>query len=226
MTTKLSLSRDTQEILKNMSTINNSLKFEAGNVLRTMNASGSIVMEADIAETFPQTFSIYELNKLLAVLNLQTMRDAELAFEDDGKKVVIQAGRNKVDYFFTSESFVTHPGKSMKIPSADLSLTVSEADLEGFTKAAATLGHKILEFRAEGGEVSLVASTPELDTSNDYVVGMGQTEAADGRYRIKADNFKVLPGDYDIVICARGIMSAFHKSRPVRYFFGLERAGS
>lgn len=220
--TKVSLSRDTQEILKNMSSINNSLKFEAGSVLRTVNATGSIVMEADIAETFPQTFSIYELNKLLAVLNLQTMRDAELVFDDD-KKVVIQAGRNKVDYFFTNESFVTHPGKQMVLPSADMSLTVSEADLEGFTKAAATLGHKILEFRAEGGQAFLVASTPELDTSNDYVVGMGDTEAADGRYRIKSENFKVLSGDYDIVICARGIMSATHKTRPVRYFFGLER---
>ena len=218
----LALSKDTLEILKNMSAINNSLKFEEGSVLKTVSPAGSVIMEATVAETFPITFSIYELNKFLNVLNLPTMKDAELMFEDD-KKVVIKAGKTKINYFFANEGFVQHPGKTVVLPTVDLDVIVTEQDLDGFTRAAAALGHKILEFRAEGGNAFLVASTPEMDTSNDYVVELCDTEAEDGSYRIKAENFRVLNGDYHIQVCAKGIMRVQHQTRPIACFFGLER---
>lgn len=222
------LSPETLQILKNMAAINPSLKFTAGNVLRTVAPAGSILMEATVAETFPVDFSIYELSKLLTVLNLPNMKGAELHFDDpNNAKMTIKAAKAKIDYFFTSNKFTAHPGKQIALPSVDLEVIVTEADLDSFTKAASALDHKILEFRAEGGKAYLVASTPALDTSNDYVqeleLDASKPVPVDGSYKIKADSFKVLPGDYLIQICGKGIMSCKHQTREVIYHFGLER---
>lgn len=226
MSNIVKLSKDTLEVLKVMSTINNSLKFEAGSTLKTISAGGSIIMEAEIAETFPQGFSIYEMNRFLNVLNLANMKDAQLEF-NDGNKVTIRSGKSKVDYYFSSETFVQHPGKQIQLPTVDLKVTLTEEDIDNFVKGAAALGHKILAFRAVGGAVSLVATTPEVDTSNDMEIGLdledGATAPADGTYRIKLENLKVLPGDYVVEICGRGIIRLEHKTRKVITFIGLEK---
>lgn len=150
------------------------------------------------------------------------MKDAELHFDDD-KKVVIKSGRTKIDYFFTADGFVVHPGKSIVLPSEDLVLEVTQEDLENIIKSASTLGHKILEFRVKEGKLSLAATTPAVDTSNDMVIEYGDTEAEDGSFKIKFDHMKLIPGDYHITICSKGISVFQHKTRKVKTYIGLEK---
>lgn len=226
MSNIVQISKETLEILKVMASINNSIKILAGNVLKTISPNGSVIMETEIAETFPQDFAIYELNRLLAVLNLNNMKDAVLEFSDD-KKIVIRAGKVAIDFFFANEEFVSHPGKTVQLPSVDLSVELTQENIDDFVKGAAALGHKILAFRAENGVVKLVATTPEIDTSNNMEIELPAVDGAeapiDGEYKIKLEYVKLIPGDYLIQICSRGIMRLEHKTRKVVSFIGLER---
>lgn len=226
MSNIVTLSNDTREILKVMASINNSLKFVAGNELKTISANGSVIMEATIEETFPQGFSIYEMNRFLNVLGLPNMKEAALEFNDE-KKVTIRSGKSHVNYFFSSDEFAQHPGKAIVLPTVDLDVNLTQEDIDNFVKGAAALGHKILAFRAAGGVVSLVATTPEMDTSNDMEIELaleeGATAPTDGEYKIKLEYVKLLPGDYRVQICAKGIMRLEHKTRKVVSFIGLEK---
>ena len=218
----IKLSKDSLEIIKNASLINNSLKFTATNEIKTIAASGAIIMEATLAEVFPKEFSVYELNKFLSVLNLATMKDAELVFEDD-KLVTIQSGKSKINYYFTSQQFVQHPNKAIKLPSVELETEIDAETLEGFTKAASALGHKMMIFRVSAKKSYLVATTPELDTSNDYVFELGDVDTVDGDYKLKIENLKLIPGDYEVQISAKGLAAFKHKTRPIMFYMGLER---
>lgn len=229
MTTSVTLSKEEIEVLRNVSTINNSLKFKPGNLIKTMSPCQAILLEAEIDNVFPQEFSIYELNKFLNVLTLPTLKDAQLVFDDD-KKVTIDGGTSRVQYYFTDQSFVNHPDKQIKLPTVDLKVTITGETLDGFSKAAAALGHKILGFRVADGLGSLVATTPDIDTSNDYVVDLGvaldgdDEKAEDGYYKLKVENLKILPGDYAFEICKAGIMKLAHTTRKITYFLGLEKS--
>lgn len=224
------LSKDTLEVLRNISSINNSLKFKPGNVIKTMSPCQSILMEATIAEVLPIEFSIYELSKLLNVLGLPTLQGASLDFDDD-KKVVINGGASKVSYFFTDQSFVTHPDKTVALPSIDLNVVLTATVLDGFAKAASALQHKIMALKVEGGKAFLVATTPENDTANEYTVELGDalageasdTVAPDGLYKLKVDNLKIIPGDYRFEVCSKGIIKVSHQTREITYYLGLER---
>jgi hypothetical protein len=225
MSNTVKLSAETRDLLKVVASINNSIKIEAGNVIRTVMPSGAVVFEAEIAETFPETFSIYELNRLLSVLNLPNLKDADLIF--GGKNYVeIRSGKTSIEYKFTNENFVTHPGRPVALPSEDLKVDLSDTDLSNLEKMANALGHKILEFRVQGGKVFLTTTSPDLnETSNNSLIELGDANGAeDGSYRIKFENLILPSGDYKVTICKAGISSFEHAVKKIKVFVGLEKA--
>jgi len=74
----MKLSEDTINVLKNFSTINQSLQVKPGNVLKTISPLKTVFVEATVTETFPKEAAVYDLNKLLAKVSLY--KEAELDF--------------------------------------------------------------------------------------------------------------------------------------------------
>ena len=64
----MKLSENTVGFLKNYATINQSLEFREGNLLRTVSPLNTILASVEISEDFPKTFPIYELNRFLGTL--------------------------------------------------------------------------------------------------------------------------------------------------------------
>lgn len=220
------LSSETLAILKIASTINKSLGFKKGSEIKTVSATGAIVMEASIQESFPSDFAIYELNKLLGVLALPAFKDAELVFEDGvDTHLIVKAGSSKIKYFYTAEDFVQHPGKTIQLPKVDVEFTLQRDILENFEKAAAALGHKFIKFKVEDKNLFLIATDPSQDTSNDYIVDMGANEADNFEASIKLENLKLVPGDFKLQLLkmgSKGISRWEHLTRKITTFIGLE----
>ena len=86
----MKLSNETLAILKNFSTINPSISFKKGNKLATVSSLHNIVAYADIEETIPVDFCIYDLNKFLSLISM-LKGSSELEFDDNN---VIITGLN------------------------------------------------------------------------------------------------------------------------------------
>ena len=82
----MKLSESTLSLLKNFSTINQSLLFKQGSRLRTISVMKKILAEVTIDEEFPKDFGIYDLNQFLNGLGLH--QSPELDFENDGHVVI------------------------------------------------------------------------------------------------------------------------------------------
>ena len=76
----MKLSEHTTSVLKNFATINQNLVIKEGSELLTMSAMKNIVAKADVEETFPKEFAIYDLNEFLAALSIFAVPILE--FED------------------------------------------------------------------------------------------------------------------------------------------------
>ena len=61
----MKLSDKTLSLLKNFSTINQSLLFKQGNRLRTISVMKNILAEVTIEEELPKDFGIYDLSQFL-----------------------------------------------------------------------------------------------------------------------------------------------------------------
>ena len=68
--TDMKLSDKTIKLLKNFSSINQSILFKEGSKLRTISVMKNILAEATVDEEFPKDFGIYDLVQFLIGLDL------------------------------------------------------------------------------------------------------------------------------------------------------------
>ena len=215
----MKLSDRTINLLKNFSSINQSILFKEGNSLRTISVMKNILAEANIAEDIPRDFGIYDLNQFLNGLNLH--QSAELDFQNDGY-VVIKEGRSRSKYFFADPNvIVTPPEKSISLPTEDVCFTLDTNQLDKLLKAAAVYQLPDLSAVGEDGVVKLVVRDKKNETSNDFSVVVGETEC-EFSFNFKVENIKIIPGSYDVVV-SKKLLSRFKSTQyDLTYYIALE----
>ena len=215
----MKLSDKTLTLLKNFSSINQSILFKQGNSLRTISVMKNILAEATIEEDLPKDFGIYDLNQFLNGLNLH--QNAELDFQNDNY-VVIKEGKSRSKYFFADPNvIVTPPDKDIALPSEDVCFLLDTKELDKLLKAAAIYQLQDLSVIGEAGVVKLVVRDKKNDTSNDFSVIVGETED-EFSFNFKVENIKILPGNYEVVI-SRKLLSRFKNTGfNVTYHIAME----
>jgi len=215
----MKLSDRTINLLKNFSSINQSILFKEGNSLRTISVMKNILAEANIAEDIPRDFGIYDLNQFLNGLNLH--QSAELDFQNDGY-VVIKEGRSRSKYFFADPNvIVTPPEKSISLPTEDVCFTLDTNQLDKLLKAAAVYQLPDLSAVGEAGVVKIVVRDKKNETSNDFSIIVGETEDKFS-FNFKVENIKIIPGSYDVVV-SKKLLSRFKSTQyDLTYYIALE----
>ena len=150
----MKLSDKTISVLKNFSSINQSILFKKGNKLRTISVMKNILAEATISEEFMRDFGVYDLNQFLNGMSLH--QSPELDFGNSGY-VVIREGKMRSKYFFADPNvIVTPPDKEITLPSEDVCFELSTEQLNSLLKAAAVYQLPDLSAVGENGVVKLV----------------------------------------------------------------------
>ena len=80
-----------------------------------------------------------------------------------------------------------------------------------------------IAIRSNGGDIELVATDKKDSTSNSYSVVIGDNPTgATFVFYFKAENLKVLPGDYNVGITEKVVSQFVHTKRPLKYWVALE----
>lgn len=215
----MKLSDKTLSILKNFSSINQSLLFKEGSKIRTISAMKNILAEVTVSEEFPKEFGIYDLNQFLNSLSLYN--SPELDFQNDGY-LVMREGKMRTKFFFAeSNLIVTPPEKGISIPSEDVSFELDTQDLNNMLKAASINQLPDLCVVGTAGVVKLVVTDKKNETSNDVDLIVGETDN-EFSFNFKVENIKIIPGTYDVVISQKLISSFTSKNYDLKYYIALE----
>ena len=215
----MKLSESTLSLLKNFSTINQSILFKQGSRLRTISVMKNILAEATINEEFPKDFGIYDLNQYLNGLALHN--NPELNFEADNY-VVIKEGRSRSKYFFADPSvIITPPEKSIELPREDVTFDLSTDQLDKLLKAAAIYQLPDLSVVGGDGVVKVLVRDKKNDTSNSFSVTVGETDKVFS-FNFKVENIKILPGTYSVVVSQKLLSRFTNKNQDLVYYIALE----
>ncbi len=219
----MKLSDKTLSLLKNFSTINQSILFKQGNKLRTISVMKNILAETTIDEELPRDFGIYDLGQFLNGLSLHN--SPELDFNED-TYVVIKEGRSRSKYFFADpQVIVTPPEKEMTLPSEDVTFDLSTDQLDKLLKAAAIYQLPDLAVVGGNGVVKIVVRDKKNDTSNDFAITVGETSnyfCKNFSFNFKVENIKILPGNYEVVVSQKLLSRFKSKNQDLTYFIALE----
>ena len=215
----MKLSEKTLNLLKNFSTINQSILFKKGSSLRTISVMKNILAEANIDEEIPQEFGVYDLSQFLNSLGL--FQEPELNFTGESF-VTVKEGKQRSKYFFADPSvIVSPPEKSITLPSVDVEFTLRSAQLDRLLKAAGVYHLTDLSVVGNGKEIKMVVSDRKNDTSNDFSIVVGETTKTFGLH-FKVENIKIVPGTYEVKI-SKKLLSEFKSSEYyLTYYIALE----
>ena len=214
----MQLSESTLSLLKNFSTINQSILFKQGTKLRTISVMKNILAEATISEELPRDFGIYDLGQFLNGLSLHNNPD--LDFQEDNY-VVIKEGRSRSKYFFADPQVIVTPEKSIELPSEDVTFDLSTDQLDKLLKAAAIYQLPDLAVVGANGVVKIVVRDKKNDTSNDFAITVGETDKQFS-FNFKVENIKILPGNYEVVVSSKLLSRFRSKNQDLTYFIALE----
>jgi len=214
----MKLSGETVDVLKNFSNINQNILIKEGTQLRTMSTMKNILAEAPIKETFPREFGIYDLNEFLGVLTL--VNDAELEFDSESH-LTVNGGNVKIKYFFSDPSILTTPPETFNPPECDVSFGVTGKTLSSILKASAVMQLPDIVIEGNAG-ASITATDLKNTTSNNYTEQLNSETTQTFKFHFKADNLKMIPGDYQVKASSTAQVSNWVGSA-ASYWIALEQ---
>ena len=216
----MKLSDKTINLLKNFSSINQSILIKEGDSIRTISVMKNILAEAKVPEEFPKDFGIYDLNQFLnAISSLHV--NPELDFSNN-EYLLIREGKKRNRFFFADPNvIVSPPEKSITLPSEDVCFELDTQVLGTLMKAAAIYQVPDLSVIGEAGVVKLVVHDKKNDTSNTHEEVVGETDE-EFCFNFKVENIKILPGTYEVVV-SKKLLSRFEsKNHELTYYIALE----
>lgn len=220
------ISERTFDVLKNFLTINQSLLFKSGNLLRTVSPQKTILSEIEIEETFPVEFAIGNLGHFLGVIKkMSSLQKGVGRSKSDGVKlsfskkldcVTISGDKpsmGSVLYrFIDSGVFQTPPSKDLVLPDVHAHFTIKADELQRLLMMAKTLGLSEIIFEGREGtehdfHVTATAGESKWEVPNRFLVLLDETPVLTEPFRhvFKVDNMRLMIADYDVKISTKGI---------------------
>ena len=212
------LSAETVSILKNLSTINQSILIKPGKELNSMSVMKNILVKATIQEDFEKVVAIYDLNQFLNCLSLIPGAEIKLG----SSSITLSDGKTSIDYRYSDPSVIAAPpDKELKLPSEDVCVTLTEDQLESVKKAAAVLQIPDVSLIGDGSRIYLTVRDKKNSGSNSYKIDVGETVDV-FQFNMKVENLKLIAGDYDVIISAKNLAYFTNHGRPVSYYVAME----
>jgi hypothetical protein len=212
----MKLSAETITILKNFSSINQSIIFKPGNVIKTISPQKTVMASATVADEFPVEAGIYNLGRFLATMGLH--QTPELDF--GARSVTVSEGDAASFVSYTDPSMIiSPPEKEVKLPGVDVSVNVTAENFKKVLTASSVLGLPEIAFVGEDGVCYLKAIDSANPSADSHKIRVGETDDT-FTLIIKTENLNILPGDYTVDLSSKGISRFSGKN--VVYFIAIE----
>jgi|TARA_R100000081_G_C4739875_1_gene128306 hypothetical protein len=216
----MKISDNTIGILRNFSDINANILFKPGKTLSTMSTMKNIMAQADVEEEFESEFGVYDLPEFLRAID--SFQQPVLKFNGTANlKIQDEKSTLSARYAFADKSTLRYPSKQISMPDKTVTFSLKNSDYESVKKLYTNLSLPDIAFKGEKGKIKLVALDKKNSNSNESSVTVGETDLEFTAY-IKAENMKIIPGDYDVALSKAKIAHFINKKVKVQYWIALE----
>jgi hypothetical protein len=197
----MKIDTNTINVLKNYAKINPSIIIQEGNVLKTISPSKTIMAKCTVTTNFDKKFAIYDLNRFLSILSVFDNPDISLG----DNNLSIADNTKKQRYNYADENTITKiPEREISLPSVDVRFTLKNEHLKEVERAAGVLSIPEIHLSGEDGNINLKAADSKVSGGDVFSINVGNTDKTFNAI-FKIENLKIIPGDYEVSICSRGI---------------------
>lgn len=214
----MKLDTKTVNVLKNFSTINPSMLFREGNTLKTISPTKTVMAKANIDIPINKKFAIYNLGKLLSTLSFYDNPEIELREQN---LVISNGNGSSTTLAYADEATIkTPPDRDITLPSVDAEFKISNSALTNIMKMLGTLGLPEIAIVGDGSNLYVSALDSKNSGSECHTEKVGVTSKT-FRAIFKAENIKLIAGDYDVAVSSKGI--SHFKGSEAEYWIAVEQ---
>ena len=214
----MKFSARTIQILRNFSTIHQSIIFQPGKQLKTISQSKTIMARATIDTEIEKSFAIYDLPQFLSAISL--FGDPELEVTDSA--MIIRSGKEKLNYTFSEPSLIlSPPEKEIQLPTTEVQFELKHEDLVRVQKALGIIGAPEIAVTGDEGKIYVEALNTRNSSDSTYRVAVGTTDKT-FRFIFLAENIKLDQGDYALSISSKGLSHFTGITNDIEYWVAIE----
>ncbi len=220
----MKLTKETIEVLKNFSEINNSINNDEPGVLKTVSPSENIFGICDIQEELPD-FAIYNLTEFLGILSLFDSEKMEIVFKENF--LGIRDGNSKVKFHFADLDHIPNKCKDSNTYKAfddfQASIDLTKDNINSIMKSASVMTLSTMNIVMQEGKGKITILDPENPHTNNFeivVKGKGNANVS-----IYVENLKLIEGDYTLNISEGKAIRFNHGTLPLFYFVSVLKEG-
>lgn len=223
---KMQLSSRTVDILRNFASINPNIVIHPGNVIKTLSPAKNLVSVAEIEETFPQTFGIYDLSEFLSVLSL--VDNTQITFSDKHCVVSDGSGLSSVKYFYSDPEMLSTPKKDIIMPECVVRFVLSNDTLAKVKRAASALRLEEISITPSNGSIEISVVNGADKTSNSYAITVegDYPEGQDFNFILNVNNLKLIGESYEVSVSSKTISNFKSLDSKIEYFVALEKTST
>lgn len=217
------ISRATMAILKNFTTINQSMVFNTGKSQNVVSTTKTVMATVELEEEFPVKFGIFDMNQFLNVLS--SFDEPVLEFND--KFVKISKDKQVIKYRYSEPSLITTLTdeaieKLSNIIKQDCTFTLQKDVLKKVQDMASVLRAEYLMFEGTGEKIIVRTFNPKDEGDSAFSVENGETT---NKFKMifKFEHLKVLPGDYAVTISKSKLLKFTHNQIELNYIIPCEK---
>lgn len=220
----MQLSAETIAILNNFYLINQNMVIKPGSKLQIINESKSLMASATVAETFDTEIGLCDLERFLTALPIVENPNVEFSTES---LTITGSGGQKLVYRCANPSVITAPSKEVKMPTADVTLTLKESDYSSLRRAATVLSLTVLSFEGKAGKkIVATVNDPTNSSANKFSIDLAEEAPFDFSFHFLITNLRLFAGDYKVEISKKLISHWVHSTGKIEYWIALEKNSS
>lgn len=220
----MQISKQTFEILKNFTSINNSISVTEPSVLKTVSIAENIIGIYDCEETFPE-WQLYNSVPFMSMVTLFELSKIDFDFTD--KAVVIKSPGSRITIVYDDPDLIPVLGDLKdsavykKFDNFDASFTMASDKIIQIQKAANIMGLPDMSVKLTDGKGLITIVDGENPDSNAMKVAISGEGSCDVTMMVK--NLQLVTGDYNISV-ANNVMSRFHHVKyPLFYIVAAKK---
>jgi hypothetical protein len=218
----MKLSKETIALIKNFSQINSNLVIKPGNRLATMTTAKNIIAEATVAESFPNTFGIYDLHEFLGTLSL--FNEPDLSFTDQVVTITetaASATKNSLKYYSANINLLTDVPQLKAFPTPDIEFDISAQTLQHILRVASVLKVSDFSVIGDGSTITLQVGDKTRSTANTYSSELGTTDKV-FRINYKVENLRMISDSYKVSIANKKNSRFTAANQNLVYYVAIE----
>lgn len=216
----MKLSKQTLDILKELSSITTTIALVEGNVISCRNQAKTIMAYVTIPDKLDFSFNLYDTPEFLSMMSL--FNEPELIFEDN--YVVIKDAMQSIKYHNSADNLMvgTKAPATIKFPDADVSFSITKPQMDNIMKSANVFKTEAIAFKGDGKTLkAVVIGDKKSDSSNTYSIEVGMTDKVFTSF-FKKDDLKLPSNNYDIDISAKGIARFLNSEIGSTYYVAVQ----